>query len=108
MGIRTCSSDEGTWLYESCSMRPINTTHFHDEEEADAFIELANKRGVSIGNADTATLERLQDELRTLPKCTGCDEIVVFPGENRKDQCEDCADAEAYDARVEAERAGAP
>ena len=101
MAIRICTSDEGAWLYESCSMRPINTEAFKDEDEAEAFLLLASRRGVSIGNADAATLERLQDELRALPICRDCDERIVNPGEVRpEEQCADCCESERYDNAV--------
>lgn len=89
MSIRICEGDGATFLYESVSMRPVQTTAFEDSEEAEAFLSLAKRRGVAVGSADAAALERVQDELRALPKCRQCGERVVHAGE-RSDECLGC------------------
>lgn len=98
MGIRICDGGDGAcFLYSSTSMRPINTTAFRDEEEAEDFLRLAALRGVAVGGADAATLDRLQDEVRELPECPDCGDRVFDAGATR---CGPCARLAEYDAEV--------
>ncbi|HEY6463385.1 MAG TPA: hypothetical protein VIY73_24630 [Polyangiaceae bacterium] len=105
MGIRICSGEGATYLYESCGMRPVNTESFRDEEEAEDFIALAAMRGVAIGGADAATLDRLQDELREMPECTDCGDRVFDAEAPKPARCGRCTRLAEYDASVEAELA---
>jgi len=89
MSIQICAGNGATFLYESVSMRPVHTESFEDEEDAEAFLTLAKRRGVAVGSADAAALDRLQDELRAIPKCRQCGDRVVCPGE-RADECKGC------------------
>lgn len=103
MGVRIIDDEAGVaFLYDGCSMRPVNTEAFASSEEAESFVLLAKKHGVNVAAADAETLDKLHEELRALPKCEDCEQRIVHPG-SRLELCADCSTMAEYDAGVEAE-----